>query len=412
MGRRGVLSALPAETRRELRALRGADLVVGIPSFHNAATIGYVVQQAAEGARRFLGVRTVVVNADGGSTDGTPEAAASVPVPAGVAVLCTPYQGIPGKGSAVRAVLEATQILGARACVTLDADLRSVAPWWVERLAGPVLAGQADYVTPLYLRHKYDGTITNTLAYPMTRALYGLRVRQPIGGDFGLSAAAVARLLPKPVWESDVARFGIDIWMTTTAICEGLRVAQARLGPKVHDAKDPAASLGPMFQQVVGTLFSLLAVYPSRWRQVRGSQPTPEVGDPVEGEPEPVHITVPSLLQRFGEGFEAHGAMWQRVLGPDVYERLVRAREVGPAGELTERVWARGVYDFAVAFHREDMDPDAVLAALVPLYFGRVAAFAHHAEALDSRGVEALVECQAEAFEEEKPRLLAAWDRS
>lgn len=405
------MSALPAEARRELRALRGADLVVGIPSYQNAGTIGYVVQQAAEGARRFPGARAVLVNADGGSTDGTPQAAASAAVPGAVTVVCARYQGIPGKGSAVRAVLEAAQIVGARVCVTLDADLRSVEPWWVERLAGPVLAGEADYVTPLYLRHKYDGTITNTLAYPMTRALYGLRVRQPIGGDFGLSAAAVARLLPKPVWESDVARFGIDIWMTTTAICEGLRVVQARLGPKVHDAKDPAAHLGPMFQQVVGTLFSLLAVYPSRWRQVRGSQPAREVGDPVEGDPEPVRITISSLVHSFREGFEVHAATWRKVLGLDVYERVVRAGEGDPAAELTEGVWARAVYDFAVAFHREDMDPDAVLAALVPLYFGRVAAFAHHAEALDSRGAEALVECQAEAFEEEKPRLLAAWDR-
>jgi len=405
------VSALPAETRRELRVLRGADLVVGIPSYQNAGTIGYVVQQAAEGAGRFLGLRTVVLNVDGGSTDGTPEVAASVRVPNTVTVVCTRYQGIPGKGSAIRAVLEAVQILNARACVTLDADLRSVAPWWVERLAGPVLAGQADYVTPLCLRHKYDGTITNTIAYPMTRALYGVRVRQPIGGDFGLSAATVARLLPKPVWESDVARFGIDIWMTTTAICEGLRVAQAHLGPKVHDPKDPAATLGPMFQQVVGTLFSLLAVYSSRWRQVRGSRPTPEVGEPVEGEPEPVHVTVPSLVEKFREGFEVHGAIWRKALGPDVYEHLVRARETGPAAELTEGVWARGVYDFAVAFHRADMDPDAVLAALVPLYFGRVAAFVQRAEGLDSRGAESLVERQAEAFEEEKPRLLAAWER-
>jgi hypothetical protein len=405
------VSALPGEVRKELRRVGHADLVVGIPSFQNAATVGHVVRTVAEGADRLLGLRTLVLNADGGSTDGTREAAVVSPVPASVRVLSTTYEGVPGKGTAVRAVLEAAQLVGARCCLTVDADLRSIEPWWVQRLAGPVLEGGADYVVPLYLRHKYDGTITNTLAYPMTRALYGARVRQPIGGDFGLSRALVARLLSKPVWESDVARFGIDVWMTTTALCEGFRVVQANLGPKVHDARDPAATLGPMFQQVVGTLFSLLAVYPWRWRQVRGSQPVPEVGEPVEGEPEPVSITIPALVERFREGLRSHGSLWARVLAPDVREQVERAAEGGPAGWLTDRWWARVVYDFAVAFHRDDLDPDAVVAALVPVYFGRVAAFAEETQALDSRQAERVVERQAEVFEQEKPRLVAAWER-
>jgi len=405
------VSALPGEVRKELRRVGHADLVVGIPSFQNAATVGHVVRTVAEGADRLVGLRTLVLNADGGSTDGTREAAVASPVPASVRVLSTTYEGVPGKGTAVRAVLEAAQLVGARCCLTVDADLRSIEPWWVQRLAGPVLEGGADYVAPLYLRHKYDGTITNTLAYPMTRALYGARVRQPIGGDFGLSRALVARLLSKPVWESDVARFGVDVWMTTTALCEGFRVVQANLGRKVHDARDPAASLGPMFQQVVGTLFSLLAVYPWRWRQVRGSQPVPEVGEPVEGEPEPVSITIPALVERFREGLGSHGSLWARVLAPDVREQVERAAEEGPAGLLTDRWWARVVYDFAVAFHRDDLDPDAVVAALVPVYFGRVAAFAEETQALDSRQAERVVERQAEVFEQEKPRLVAAWER-
>ena len=45
--------------------------------------------------------------------------------------------------------------------------------------------------------------------------------------------------------------------MTHSAINEGFAVCQARLGAKIHDAKDPASDLGPMFRQVVGTLFTL-----------------------------------------------------------------------------------------------------------------------------------------------------------
>ena len=51
--------------------------------------------------------------------------------------------------------------------------------------------------------------------------------------------------------DSDVARFGIDIWMTTTALADGFRVCQAFLGAKIHDAKDPGADLAAMLVQVV-----------------------------------------------------------------------------------------------------------------------------------------------------------------
>lgn len=404
------MGALPPAVRETLVAMGGADVLIGIPSFHNARTIGHVVYTAARGAREaFPGLRTVILNADGGSTDGTREAAASAHLPEGVAVVTTLYRGVPGKGSAVRAVLEAAEVLGVRGCATLDADLRSIEPWWVERLLGPVLRGEADYVAPYYRRHPYDGTITNHIAYPMTRALYGLRVRQPIGGDFGFSGEFARRALRAPVWESDVARFGIDIWMTTTAICEGDRVVQAHLGGKVHDPRDPAG-LGPMFRQVVGTLFSLMGRYADRWREVYTTRPTPTVGEMVDQDPEPVPISVPTLVDRFREGLLHYGPLWERVTGQDVYPELAQALDRGGI-RLPDAVWARICYDFAVAFLRPDLDPDEVLEALVPIYFGRVAAFVQETESLTPQEAEAVIERQAEAFEALKGHLVAAWDR-
>ena len=73
-------------------------------------------------------------------------------------------------------------------------------PEWIELLAGPILKGGFDFVAPLYARYKYDGTITNTVTYPLTRALYGLRIRQPIGGDFGVSGDLVRHYLEQDDW--------------------------------------------------------------------------------------------------------------------------------------------------------------------------------------------------------------------
>jgi len=193
-----LISALDAPMRDALRAQESADLVVGIPSFRNAATIGHVTQVAAEGLRvHFPDARAVIVNADGGSEDGTTDRVRASAD--GVPAIAGRYQGRSGKGSAFRAIFEAVSILNARACAVVDSDLRSITPEWIGRLLGPVVRGEAGYVTPLYARHKHDGTITNTIAYPLTRALYGARVRQPIGGEFGFAAELAQGWIAEPV---------------------------------------------------------------------------------------------------------------------------------------------------------------------------------------------------------------------
>jgi hypothetical protein len=85
--------------------------------------------------------------------------------------------------------------------------------------------------------------------------------------------------------------------------------------------------------------------------------------------------------------------------------------ETGSSVELPEDLWAKAVYDFAVGFHREDLDPDEVVDALVPIYFGRIAAFAVETDSKTIAEAEEAIEHQARVFEEHKPRLIRAWDR-
>ena len=384
-------SALDDAMRDGVRAIGSADLVVGIPSYNNAQSIAHVAKAVEDGlSEGFPGARAVLVSSDGGSRDGTGDAVRTavrdLPVVAGA------YRGLPGKGSALRAVFECTAALGARAGAVVDSDLRSITPQWVRRLLGPVLEGTADYVTPLYARHKHDGTITNTIAYPLTRALYGVRVRQPIGGEFGFSGALARRFVAAGDWNGHIARFGIDIYMTTTALLSGARVVQAFLGAKIHDPKDPGSDLAPMFTEVVGTLFDLAGRNAARWREVTASRDAPVVGDVEPVEPEVVNASVEILRSKYAAGRADHGAVWELVLG--------RA-----PGELDPTEWARVVYAFLGASMRDAARRDDLVRALVPLYFGRVARFIEDAQALSTQEAERLVEQQAVAFEQEKGSL-------
>ncbi len=400
--RPATASALDDRLRDGLRRVGSADLLVGIPSFNNAGTVGHVARTVAEGLRtHFPDATPVIVNADGGSKDGTSDVIArstgDIPTITGA------YVGPPGKGSAFRAIFEVATELGVEACAVVDSDLRSITPEWIQRLISPVRERTADYVTPLYARHKFDGTITNNVAYPLTRALYGLRLRQPIGGEFGFSPELARDFLDgtalgnTDVWSTDVARFGIDIYMTTTALVTGRRAVQAFLGAKIHDPKDPGSDLAPMFTQVVSTLFRLAIANADQWKDVRGSKATTIVGsiDPVE--PEAVNASVDILRQKFIAGRIEHQTTWDEILSSPVPDRV------------DDAAWARILFDFLLASKKRPADIQRYVTALVPLYFLKVAAFIEEAKDLDTDHAEALVERQASTFEELKPELATRW---
>jgi len=64
-----------------VRAIGSVDLLIGIPSYNNAKSIAHVVRAAVAGcAKYFPDRRAVIVNSDGGSSDGTPGVVAEADV--------------------------------------------------------------------------------------------------------------------------------------------------------------------------------------------------------------------------------------------------------------------------------------------------------------------------------------------
>jgi len=416
-------SALDAEGLSQVRRVGSADLMVGIPSFGNAETIGYVVRAATAGmVQYFPDLKPILVNSDGGSPDDTPHVAITTESPEYIerVILVRPrhklqrisftYHGTSGKGTAVRALFEVARELDVKAMVMVDSDLRSIVPEWVELLAGPILKGGYDFVAPMYARYKYDGTITNNIAYPLTRALYGTRIRQPIGGDFAVSGDLVQRYLELDTFDELTARFGIDIWMTHSAINEGFAACQARLGAKIHDAKDPASDLGPMFRQVVGTLFTLAGHYADRWLKVRGSHPIPEYGFERVVAPEEISVNHAKLIDNFEAARLTHTDTWSEMLAGEQLERLMGIEcDVPATFGFPAELWIRCLYDALVAFHRPGIDRERLLAALTPLYFARTAGFITETAEMTTDQAERVIEAQALAFEGLKPYLVKRW---
>jgi glycosyltransferase involved in cell wall biosynthesis len=410
------------EVQAQLERIGQADIVVGIPSFNNANTIGHVVRAVQAGlAKYFPEHKAVIVNSDGGSVDGTMEVVQNTSIDDYNAILlhhrilpvskiAFPYSGIPGKGSAFRNIFEIAGVLKAKACVVVDSDLRSITPEWIELLVKPVLEGGFDYVSPLYHRHKFDGTITNSIVYPLTRALYGMRVRQPIGGDFGFSGSLAQFYLTLDVWQTDVARFGIDIWMTTTAIANRFKVTQSFLGAKIHDAKDPGTDLGNMLYQVLSSTFALMETYSDVWMGIRGSEPVPAFGFEYTVGLELVNVNTERMLKVFREGLSNLDEIWRDILGAGDFGEVERLGRLADSEfNFPIGLWTRVVYDFALAFHRGALPVEHLIKSMTPLYIGKTASFILAARDMGQQEAEAEIEKLCIEFENSKNYLVSSW---
>jgi len=393
--------------------ITSADIVVSIPSFNEADNIAFTTMQAGEGLSKYFGgQKTVIINCDNNSSDGTREVFLNTPTPVPKIYISTP-PGVTGKGNNFKNLFRKVLELKAQSIVVVDADLKSITPQWIKRLGEP-LSSDFGYVTPLYIRHKYDGTITNSIAYPLIRTLYGRRVRQPIGGDFGFSGRLAETYFLSNTWTDAISQFGIDIWMTSIATTNGFSVCQAFMGrPKIHKPKDPGSDLGPMFTQVVGTIFDMMIKTAPYWKAVRWSRPTAIFGFGL-GEtemPPAVDVDTDQLFLRFMAGYDENVDLFKEVFTEAVFNQLKDIRGLSQERfNFPIEVWVKVLYEVAIAYKRNiGNNRKRLLIALIPLYYGKTLSFVKNTEKMSIQESEEYIENEALVFEKAKPYLVENW---
>jgi len=395
--------------------IKKATFVVAIPSYNEADSIAFPVQQADQGIQSFFGdMESVIINCDNNSDDGTKEIFLGIKTNTPKIYIST-EPGVKGKGRNFRNLFKKIVDLEAEGVVVVDADLKSITPKWIKHLGEPLFQ-DFGYVAPLYVRHKYDGTITNSIAYPLTRSLYGRRVRQPIGGDFGFCGKLAKIYLESDTWSEAIDNFGIDIWMTTIAMNENIPICQAFMGrPKIHRAKDPGADLGPMFRQVVGTIFNMMIKFYPFWSNVKWSKPTSIFGFGL-GEtemPPPVNVNKETLLQKFQDGFNTCSHIWEKILQKENVNKLQEIMKMNKDQfDFPTNLWINVLIDFAVAYRDKLWVEDELLDSLIPIYFGKTLSYVKKTERMSIRDSEDFIEDECIQFEASKKLLIKRWDGS
>jgi len=395
-------SALSPEVCSWLQKIKEADILVGVPTFNNGQTVSFVVSQVTKGLiTYFPNLRSVIFISDGKSEDGTLTKIKELIMPPEISLIPAIYVGVSGKGTAVKAIFEAASYLNVKSVALVDSDLRSITPEWMKLLLTPTLNGTA-FVAPYYNRRKYDGTITDFLCYPLTVSLYGKEIRQPIGGDFGISIKLVRALLDSSMWDCpDVYRFGIDIFETHTAIAKGFKIKQARLGVKNHNPKDPSSQLASMFRQVVGTMFTCVEKYEDAWKNIEGVSEVESIGENgYSCAPDPIKVDFQGTVNTFKNNFDDFLPVYKIVLSDEVLSKFEKLKNEFDSTFLPSEVWAKSVYSFIARFHQDSLEKRThLIDSLRILWIGRVAAFMKETWNLDRDASEKRVIEEARVFE-------------
>jgi len=126
------------------------------------------------------------------------------------------------------------------------------------------------------------------------------------------------------VWETDVARDGINIWLATMAMANKAKIGQVSQEVKNHDMNEPIEVLDPMFRQIVTTMFLLMEENESIWKSVKGSQAVPVIGPINKINPEPYEIDIDDLIDRFKIGYKNWKEIWQKIMTPNNWDIIAK----------------------------------------------------------------------------------------
>ncbi len=295
----------------------------------------------------------------------------------------------------------------AGAVLLLGTDAASLHPQTLEAMHAALASG-ADLALPRYRTAPDDGLANSALLYPLTRALFGTDISFPLPLDAGVSPRMLSRLA------STAARHGSQggeqfLWPVAEASVAGLSIKQVEGGARVLP-QPQEADLNTLFPAVTASLFADLEAKASFWQRARAVPASRPVAAPahaltIAGAGEEVR----ALVDNYRAAFENLREIWALVLPPQSLLALKKMSSSTPDNfHFSPALWARTVYDFALAFHLRTLNRGHLLGAFTPLYLAWVAGFLRSTEA-DTGAGPGILEATAKAFEQEKPYLVSRW---
>jgi hypothetical protein len=272
----------------QAQQIGAADIVVGIPFFNEADSIGHVLRTAVQGLDQYYPDAKSVIVAAGSPAGGKAlQAINSTRLGKNSLVERIAFKFdddlLDGKGWSIRAIMEIADQLGVD-LVLLEADLTSrrskkevvgMAPEWIRSLLDPVKRGQMDLVVSRFNLHYADVLTHASLTYPLLSSVYNSPVYSLRGGLRGIAhqLLRVYRDEARRNWNTTTSGHGIDAWIVTNAIVNNARIGEANLGVKIH--KESGGKRELVFRQVTRSLFDQILKDQDWWQSTQITEEPP-----------------------------------------------------------------------------------------------------------------------------------------
>jgi glucosylglycerate synthase len=309
--------------------------------------------------------------------------------------------------STYQAIFAMARELGVSACAVIGFDLAALETHFLGPMLAPVLEKRCELAMPLYSMGRFDGLLNSSILAPLTRALYGKRVRYPLAPDFCIAGKMIAEL--EVALQRSTAQGQDLFWPATEAALRDCPMCQVNVDTR-HVPPADGVDLSTVLGQTVGPLFAEMNINAPLWQRVRGSQTVDSAGVAVSPPSDGAPGDITPMLETFQLGFRNLQELWGLVLPPVTLLELKRlARPGGERFHLPDELWVRIIYDFALAYRLRTISRTHLLGALTPLYLGWVASYALEVGGASPAEAEQRVEKLARAYEDGKPYLLSRW---
>jgi hypothetical protein len=210
----------------------------------------------------------------------------------------------------------------------------------------------------------------------MVTTLWGEEIRQPMGGEVGMSSEVIKKCLEHPLFPDD---FGIDTFLTTVALANDVKILGGILDAKFHESTskyiEPKRHLLGMFHQVTQALFDLMIYYEKEWKR---STPLPfhEAKRPRKLDrykgprPTPVSLDIDVLWEAGNDIIGGKKRLLKEIAG-DYYEKL--ESKMLKHSHLDGDMWAETVIRAAAAYKKSK--DDKIIELLGGIWLGRYATY-------------------------------------
>lgn len=293
----------------------------------------------------------------------------------------------------------------ARAVLMLGPGADSLSPGALRELANAVSDSPYDLAVPHYLLPPNAGLVNSAILYPLTRALFGSRIRFPLAIDMAFSLRMAERLAVAAQRLTNLNQADAILWPVSEAAVIGLGVEEVDVGTRV--LPQPAEpNINAILSLVTGSLFADIEARAAFWQRPRRALPdlhSYPSATQIDG-----NVDIVPMVDAFRLAFTNLQEIWSLVLAPNSLLGLKRLSVVEPGSfRMPENLWARVVFDFLVAFRLRTINRGHLLGAMIPLYLAWVAG--HMNVVKSGTSSEAHVEAVVSAFESDKQYIVSRW---